>query len=37
MTYIDVAAISITIYVAWKLLIETLTVLGAITIYLMKK
>ena len=37
MTYIDMAAISITVYVAWKLLIETLTTLGAIAIYLIKK
>ena len=37
MTYIDMAAISITIYIAWKLLIETLVALGAIAIYLIKK
>ena len=37
MTYVDAAAISITIYVAWKLLLETLTTLGAIAIYLIKK
>ena len=37
MTYVDIAAISITIYIAWKLMLETATALGAIAIYLIKK